>query len=116
MMRAAKSKHKTTPATCWLGVLGNACAAKGGKAKAREPHESQCDPAGTASPLLPLPPSPKAVLTEQTPPNLPVRTSSASANAGETSADTTATKLKKAAMRFHNGNVGRVEAAGIGEL
>lgn len=61
---------------------------------------SQCDPAGTASPAALL-----AVFTRQTPPSLPVRTSSASIEAGATKADNTAKKLRKAATRLHKGRV-----------
>jgi hypothetical protein len=44
-----------------------------------------------------------AVFTRQSPPNLPVRTSSASIDAGALSADNTAKKLRKAATRLHKG-------------
>jgi hypothetical protein len=71
---------------------------KDGKTRANEPHMSQCDPAGAASPAALL-----AVFTRQIPPSLPVRTSSASIEAGALSADNTARKLRKAATRLHKG-------------
>lgn len=94
----ARSNEKARPATCWPGWLGRGCAVKGGKAKANEPHESQCEPAGVTSPLPSV-----GVLTKHSPPSLPVRTSSASMAAGPMSAANTATKLRKAAMLFHRG-------------
>lgn len=103
-MAAAKSNGKSTPATCLLGWLGKVCAVKDGKTNAKEPHKSQCEPAGEVSPVV-LPVVPFAVFTRQSPPNLPVRTSSARVTAGAINADTTATKLRKAAMRFHSGRI-----------
>ena len=112
LISAAKSNGKSMPATCSPGWLGKVCALKDGKTRANEPHMSQCDPAGTASPAALL-----AVFTRQTPPSLPVRTSSASIEAGATSADNTATKLRKAATRLHKGRVegndGRLDTARI---
>ena len=98
-MRAAKLKESAMQATDWPGSLGRVCSVNGGSAKAKELHESQCEPDGATSPLS------AAVLTRQTPPNLPVRTSSANVTAGAINAANTATKLKKAAMRFHKGRV-----------
>ena len=100
LIRAARSNGKLMPATCWSGWLGKVCAVKAGNAKAKDPHESQCAPESTTSPL----PS-TAVFTRHSPPSLPVRTSSANVVAGAIRADNTATKLRKAAMRFHKGRV-----------
>ena len=93
---AARSNGKSTPATCWPGWLGKVCTAKSGNVKAKDPQASQCAPEGETSPL----PS-AAVFTRQSPPSLPVRTSSARVVTGAMRADSTATKLRKAAMRFH---------------
>ena len=99
-MRAARSNGKSMPATCWPGWLGRVCFVNGGNVNAKDPQESQCAPEGATSPL----PS-AAVFTKHSPPSLPVRTSSARVVAGAMSADNTATKLRKAAMRFHKGKV-----------
>ena len=69
---------------------------------------SQCEPAGAASPdasaVVAL-----AMFTKQSPPSLPVRTSSASMDAGATKADNTAKQLWKAATRRHKGRVAEVD-------
>lgn len=69
---------------------------------------SQCEPAGAASPAISAAVA-LAVFTKQSPPSLPVRTSSASMDAGATKADNTARKLRKAAKRRHNGRVGEFD-------
>jgi hypothetical protein len=101
-MAAARTNGKSIPESCWSGWLGIDGPAKGGKTKANELHISQCEPAGAASPAISAAVA-LAVLTKQSPPSLPVRTSSASMDAGATKADNTARKLKKAAMRLHKG-------------
>ena len=99
-MLAANSKDKPTLAGWQLGLLGKLCAEKAGNANANEPQESQWGPFWAVSLLAST-----AMLTPQIPPSLPVRTSSASADAGATSAAHTAIKLSKAATRLHKGNV-----------
>ena len=73
-----------------------------GSARPGEPHKSQCEPPAAALPLPALPTSgllDVGVIRLQIPPNLPVRTSSASMETGATSADNTARKLRNAAKR-----------------
>ena len=74
----------------------------GGNAKPIKPHSSQCEPAWAVPLSVELPESTTenvAVLTAQMPPSLPVRTSSASMDAGATNAEKTASKLRRAARR-----------------
>ena len=80
----------------------------------KEPHNSQCVPAFDALPLPASTPSvldDDAVLTTHTPPSLPVRTSSASMDAGATSAENRARKLRKAANLAHRD--GRLRDDGV---
>lgn len=101
-MAAARTNGKSMPASCWPGWLEINGPPKGGKTNANEPHMSQCAPAGAASPAMSAAVA-LAVFARQSPPSLPVRTSSASIDAGAISADNTAKKLRKAATRRHKG-------------
>lgn len=103
-MAAARTNGKSMPESCWSGWLGIDGPAKGGKTNANELHMSQCAPAGAALPAMSAAVA-LAVFARQSPPSLPVSTSSASIDAGEAKADNTARKLRKAATRRHNGRL-----------
>ncbi len=91
----------------WVpGSQGMLATGKAGNTRPSAPHKSQCEPAG-ASPLAnpPRPPSSALLaarlLSVQMPPNLPLRTSCASMDAGAASAEKTARKLRMTAKRAH---------------
>ena len=107
-MAAARTNGKSIPESCWSGWLGIDGPEKGGKPKANEPHMWQCEPAGAASPAISAAVA-LAMFTKQSPPSLPVRTSSANMDAGATKADNTAKQLRKAATRRHKGRVAEVD-------
>lgn len=97
---AARLAGDSARARCLTGAVKRVAEASiGGAASPSEAHQSQCEPVCSAlsSPASGLPAV--AVLTLQILPSLPPRTSSASIDAGATSADRTARKLKHAAKR-----------------